>query len=255
MRGLLLLAAASLALAGPALAGQPVMLKATLFAPDGVVTLGDLFDGAGGAARVPVASRHGTSVALNAQVVQATARRAGLDWANEEGLKTIVISGAPVSPAAAAGGVTRVAAAAHGNLDVLTYARNIAAGELVAPEDLVWSKVAAAPADSPRDPDALIGFAARRPLRAGAAALTRDVAAPQIIKAGDIITVSFQADGIALSLQGKALAGAGVGEALNVENTQSKKVIQAVVTGPGRAIVGQAAQDLKAGRSTRIATR
>jgi flagella basal body P-ring formation protein FlgA len=254
MKRLLLLAAASAALAGPALAGQPVMLKSVTADADGVVTLGDLFEGAGAAARTPVAARTGASVVLNAQAVQAAARRAGLDWANAEGLKTIVVSGGPVSPVAA-GGVIPVATAARGNVDVLTYARNIAAGELIAPEDLVWGKAAATPSDSPRDPDALIGLAARRPLRAGAAALAHDVSAPQIIKAGEIITVSFQADGIALSLQGKALTAAGVGDTLNVENTLSKKIIQAVVTGPGQAVVGPAAQELKASRSTRIASR
>jgi len=249
MKRLLVVAAASLALASPALAGQPVALKAAIYNADGIVTLGDLFAGAGAAARVPLASRSGASVVLNAQAVQAAARRAGLDWANAEGLKTIVVNGGAVGPAAGA------PVAARGNVDVLTYARNIAAGEIVAPEDLVWGKAAAAPSDSPRDPEAMIGLSARRPLRAGAAALAHDVSAPQIIKAGEIITVTFEADGIALSLQGKALAGAGVGETLNVENTQSKKTIQALVTGPGQAVVGPAAGDLKAARSTRFATR
>lgn len=245
MKRLLLLAAAGLALAGPAFAGQPVALKAATVDADGIVTLGDLFDGAGAAASVPVASRTGASVVLNAQLVQAAARRAGLDWANAEGLRTIVVTG----------GVTPAATAARGNVDVLTYARNIAAGEVIAPEDLVWGKAAVAPSDGPRDPDAMIGLAARRPLHAGAAALAHDASAPQVIKSGDIITITFEADGVSLSLQGKALSAAGVGETLNVENTQSKKVIQAVVTGPGQAVVGPAAQDLKAARSTRIATR
>lgn len=252
MKALLLLAAAGLAIAGPALAGQPVRLKADTADADGVVTLSDLFDGAGAAGRVAVANRTGASVVLNARVVQAIAARAGLDWDNAEGLKTIVVTGGPVGPAT--GELTRVSARA-GNVDVLTYARNIAAGELVAPEDLVWGKAAAAPSDSPRDPDAIIGMAARRPLRAGAAALAHDVSAPQVIKAGEIITVSFQAEGISLSLQGKALAGAGVGETLNVENTGSKKVIQAVVTGPGQAVVGPEADAFRLNRSTRIASR
>ena len=122
-------------------------------------------------------------------------------------------------------------------------------------EDLVWGKAASAPSDMPRDPDAVIGLAARRPLRAGAAVLAHDVSAPQVIKAGEVITVIYQAEGISLSLQGKALGNAGVGEMLNVENTASKKTIQAVVTGPGEAIVGPAAEELKAARSTRFAAR
>ncbi|MFC3070765.1 flagellar basal body P-ring formation chaperone FlgA [Phenylobacterium soli] len=253
MRALLFALALTTASAAPslALAGQAVRLKANTFDADGVVTLSDLFDGAGAAGRVAVATRTGASVVLNARVVQQVAARAGLDWDNAEGLKTIVVAGGAVQPA----GSVAAAAARAGNVDVLTYARNIAAGEIVAPEDLVWGRAAAAPSDSPRDPDAIIGQAARRPLRAGAAALAHDVSAPQIIKAGEIITVSFQADGISLSLQGKALAGGGLGETLNVENTASKKVIQAVVSGPGQAVVGPAADEMKSARSTRFASR
>jgi flagellar basal body P-ring formation protein FlgA len=60
---------------------------------------------------------------------------------------------------------------------------------------------------------------------------------------------------VSLSLQGKALGSAGAGETLNVENTVSKKTIQAVVTGPGLAVVGPQADELRAARSTRIASR
>jgi len=247
-----LIAAAALAAAAPAFAGHAVTLKPVTADADGIVTLGDLFDGAGAVAQTPVAARGGASVVLNARLVQAAAQRAGLEWANAEGLKTIVVTGGVVAsgPAAGAG-----APAARGNVDVLTYARNIAAGEQIAPEDLVWGKAAAAPSGAPRDADALIGLAARRPLRAGAAASPRDVAAPQVIQAGEMITVTFEAEGISLALQGKALNAAGVGETLNVENTVSKKKIQAVVTGPGLAVVGPQADEFKASRSTRIASR
>jgi flagella basal body P-ring formation protein FlgA len=214
------------------------------------VTLGDLFDGAGAKASVPVANRTGSSVVLNARIVQVVAARAGLDWANAQGLKTILV-------AAGSGGAAEAgpAAAVRGNVQILTYARDIAAGEVLAPSDVIWGKAAAAPSDAAHDPDALIGMTARRPLRAGAAALARDVSAPILVKAGEVITVTFQADGISLSLQGKALSAGGMGETLNVENTTSKKTIQAVVTGPGQAAVGPAADDLKAARSTRIASR
>src|SRR5512142_564155 len=141
----ILVTAAALALASPAFAGQPVTLKADTANADGVVTLGDLFDGAGAAARTPVARRIGESVVLSAQAVQAAARHAGLDWANAEGLSTIVVRAGTAS-----------AVAARGNVQVLTYARDIAAGEVVGPADIVWAKAAAAPGDAARDPDAVI---------------------------------------------------------------------------------------------------
>jgi hypothetical protein len=85
------------------------------------------------------------------------ARRAGLDWSNPNGVRRIVVRG----------GADGAAGPARGNVEVLTYARSLAAGEIVQPEDLVWVKVAAGPADAPNDADALIGMAAKRPLRAG----------------------------------------------------------------------------------------
>jgi flagella basal body P-ring formation protein FlgA len=245
-RALLFAAAVLAALAGPALAGAPVALRPDTVSADTVVTLGDLFDGAGPAAQTPIASRTGASVVLNARAVQLAAARAGLDWPNAEGLKTIVVHG----------GVARAApTVARGNVEVLTYARNLQTGEIVRPEDLVWGKAAAAPSDTPGDADAVIGLAARRPLRAGAAVAARDLGAAQVIKAGETVTVTFADEGVSLALEGKAMNSAGVGETLNVQNTASKKVIQAVATGPGQAVVGPAADRLKAAGPARYALR
>lgn len=236
--------ALSALLAGPALAGQPVTLKTDVADADGLVTLGDLFDGAGPAAKVPVASRAGASVMLDAQAVQAAARRAGLDWSNAQGLRRIVVRGGPAG-----------AVAPRGNVEVLTWARNIMAGETIQPADLVWGKAAMAPADAPSDPDMVVGLAAKRALRAGAAVAGRDVAAQEVVRAGEVITLTYDADGITLALQAKAVSGGGVGETINVQNTSSKKIVQAVVTGPGQAAVGPAADQLRLNRSTRVALR
>lgn len=248
MRSFLILAAATLAFAGPALAGQPVTLKADTIDTDGMVTLGDLFDNAGVAGRVAVAAKPGTGIVLDAAAVQGIARRAGLDWANAEGIRKIVVRGAASS-------ATASTSAARTNVDVLTYARNLAAGEIVQPADLVWGKAAVAPTDAPSDAETVIGMAAKRALRAGAAVAARDVGAAQVIKSGEIITVLYEAEGVSLSLQGKAMAAGGVGETIAVLNTSSKKSIQAVITGPGQAVVGPAADGLKSIHPTRYAVR
>ncbi|MFN3513355.1 MAG: flagellar basal body P-ring formation chaperone FlgA [Phenylobacterium sp.] len=251
MKRLLILAAAAALLAHPALAGQAVTLKAETIDHDGIVTLGDLFDGAGAAGKTPLAARPGASVILDAAAVQAAARRAGLDWANAEGLRKIVVRGAASMGSAAPAS----AVAARGNVEVLTYARSLSAGEVVRPEDLIWARAAAAPNDAPRDADAVIGLAARRPLRAGAAVSSRDVSAPAVIKTGDMVTVVYRDGGISLSLQAKALGGAGIGETLSVQNLSSKKTLQAVATGPGEAAVGPAAEALKAAARQQYALR
>jgi flagella basal body P-ring formation protein FlgA len=229
----------------PALAGQ-VSLKADVADADGRVTLGDLFDGAGSAAEVFVATRNGPSVVLDAAAVQGFARRAGLDWGNPQGLRRIVVRG---------GAAQASASPQRGNVEVLAWARGLAAGEVIQPQDMIWTKVAGAPADAPGDAGAVIGMTARRPLREGSVVALRDVAAQQVIKAGDTIQVVWSDGGISLTLQAKAMGNAAVGQSFNAQNPASKKIIEAVATGPGQAVTGPEAQRLKAAGAPQYAAR
>ena len=240
----LLITVCALALAGPALAGQAVTLKYDTTDSDGRITLGELFDGAGSASGLQVAVRVGPTAVLEAGQVQSFARRAGLDWSNPQGIRRII-----VRQGVEGGGEIAGAGRARANVEVLAYARSLAAGEIVQPQDLIWTKAAAAPVDAAQDADALIGMSARRPLREGAAASLRDVAAAQVIKNGDLVSVTYEDGGISLTLQGKAMAVAAVGDSFAVQNGLSKKIIEAVATGPGSAIVGPEAQRLRANRS------
>lgn len=244
-RALLILLCGALA-ASPALAGT-VSLKADVADADGKVTLGDLFDGAGGASGVLVANRVGPSVVLDAAAVQGLARRAGLDWGNPQGLRRIVVRGGTAQPASAP--------AQRGNVEVLTWTRSLSTGEVIQPQDMAWTKVAGAPADAPRDADMVIGMAAKRPLREGAVVSQRDVVAQQVIKAGDMIQVTWSDGGISLTLQARALGPAAVGQSFNVQNPASKKIIEAVATAPGQAVTGPEAQRLKAAGLSQYAAR
>jgi flagella basal body P-ring formation protein FlgA len=237
------LSLAALLIATPALAGQGVSLRSDTTDADGRITLGELFDGAGAASDVVVATRVGPSAVLDAGAVQIAARRAGLDWSNSNGVRRIIVR---------QGSDGAVAGASRGNVEVLAYARSLATGEMVQPEDLVWIKAAAGPSDAPRDADDLIGMTVKRPLRQGAAASLRDVSTPQVIKAGDIVAVTYEDDGVALTLQGKAMAAGAVGESLMVQNTASKKIIETVVTGPGSTAVGPQAMRLRANRNNTL---
>lgn len=108
MRTLIL--AAALLFAGPALAG-PVTLKANPVDSDGRVTLGDLFDDAGGASNVVVGQRAGPSIVFEAGQLQSLARQSGLDWANPAGLRRVVVRNAAAAPAATSTAAVNVAAA------------------------------------------------------------------------------------------------------------------------------------------------
>lgn len=232
----LLIAVCALLGAGPAFAGD-VSLRIDVSDSDGLVTLGDLFDGAGAASGVPVANRAGPTVVLDAAAVQGLARRSGLAWSNPQGLRRIVVrAGSSVTPVSNT----------RGNVEVLTWARSLNTGDVVQPQDLVWAKAAAAPTDTPRDAEVVIGMTARRPLREGGAVAMRDVSAQQVIKSGDLISVTWTQGGVSLTLQAKALANAAVGQTFNAQNPASKKIIEAVATAPGQAVTGPDALRLRA---------
>jgi len=246
LKTLTLSVAAAAVLASAALAGVPVQLRDQLVADqDGPVTLGDVFEGAGRASNVPVsrAPAPGGTVILDAGKLQQIAAANGLTWPNAEGFTRIVVKGEAASSAPAG-------ARAGRTVQALTWSRNIAAGEIVRAEDLVWADVQShmAAADAPRDADSVIGQAAKRPLRAGSAVSAKDLSSPQVIKKGDLIAVTFSDGGVSLTLQATAMQSAAVGESFSVMNTQSKKTIVAVATGPGTAAVGPEAESLKASR-------
>ena len=239
------LAAALTALAVPALAG-PVSLLPDPVDDDGRITLGDLFDNAGAAADVVVGRRAGATAVLEASQVQIAARRAGLEWSNPAGLRRIVVreGGAVSAEASARPAIASVAARASASVEVLTYARSLAAGEVIQPEDVIWASVQShlASAGAPQDAEAVIGLQAKRALRAGSPVAQRDLASPQVIARNDMVEVAYLSDGVELTVTGKATRNASAGEAVPILNVQSNRTIDAVAVAPGRAVAGPAAQ-------------
>jgi flagella basal body P-ring formation protein FlgA len=228
-----------LASAVPAFA-NPVELRPQLAAAAGRVTLGDLFEDAGPAAEVVVASGGavGGSLIIDAGRAQAIAAANGLEWANTQGMRRLIVQIAAAAPSRAARG--RPA-------EVLAFARDFRAGETIQPEDLVWTAAPAfVPADAPRDPRAVIGQAPRRPMRAGAPVALGDLSTPLAIRKDDVVQVIYSAGGIRLVLEARALGSASVGESIDVVNPVSKKTIQATASGPDQAVVGPEAERLKA---------
>lgn len=253
MKSLSLLLALTAALflgAAPALAGT-VTLRANPVDDDGRVTLGDLFENAGAASGVVVAQRVGPSVVLESGALQAHAARAGLTWSNPQGLRRVVVRAAGAAPAATPVATSAAPAATSprgATVEVLTYARNLAAGDVVQPEDVVWTTVQAhqVQAAGPADAEQAIGKTARRALRAGAPVAARDLASPQVIARNDMVEVAYQVGGVTLTVTGRATRNASAGEPVPVLNVQSGRTIDAVAVGPGRAIAGPAATAARA---------
>jgi flagella basal body P-ring formation protein FlgA len=136
MRSLILAALTALMLAGPALAG-PVTLKANPVDDDGRVTLGDLFDGAGGAASVVVGRRAGPSIVFEAAQLQSLARQAGLHWANPAGLRRVVVRSTMTAPPPATAPAIAAAATTSPAPARAAPVRNAYADRVISRNDMV----------------------------------------------------------------------------------------------------------------------
>lgn len=86
--------AAALALAGPALAGEPPTLRSHVTVEGGLVTLGDLFDNAGAAAGTAVfrAPDPGETGTVSARRIAEAARRHGLDWSEPAAVASVSVT-------------------------------------------------------------------------------------------------------------------------------------------------------------------
>jgi flagella basal body P-ring formation protein FlgA len=253
--GSALLAASAAPLA--AWAGEPVSLRADPLGHAGEITLADLFDGVSGPAAAKVVGRGaaGTQAVLDSGEVQSAAHVAGFDWSNAQGLRRIIVTmtEAPRGDGQSQARARRVAHAAS-QPQVLVYARSLMAGDVIAAADLQWSDEAVAGSGAPHDPDQVIGKAARSPLRAGAPVVLRDLVSPKVIHRDEMVSVDFAGEGVTLSLIGKAMGDASVGDPVEVMNTSSKKIIQAIAFAPGHASIGPAAEPARPGPNVRTAS-
>jgi flagella basal body P-ring formation protein FlgA len=95
-----------------------------------------------------------------------------------------------------------------------------------------WSSSAGR--DALTDADAARGLAARSNLQAGHILRAVDLTRPDLVQRNDIVTLTYSAPGITLTMRGKALDNGAEGDAISVLNEQSKRTLQGIVTGPGR---------------------
>jgi flagellar basal body P-ring formation protein FlgA len=96
----------------------------------------------------------------------------------------------------------------------------------------------------------VLGLAAKRPLRPGQVIRAVDVMKPELVGRNETVTISFEAPGMVLSVRGQALESGAKGDVINVLNVQSKRTIQATVSGPGRVTVSAGSPRLAANTNT-----
>ena len=67
---------------------------------------------------------------------------------------------------------------------------------------------------------------------------------PAIVQRNDTVTIVYEAPGFTLTLRGQAQDAGALGDTISVLNVESKRVVQGVVSGPGRVTVNATPKQL-----------
>lgn len=134
-----------------------------------------------------------------------------------------------------------VAGRAASMVEVPVVARRVAPNETISSGDIAWIEVRAdqAPNDLVTTEAQLVGQTARRTLVANTAVRLRDIQAPRLVNKGSLVTMVLQTPNLMVTAQGRALQEGGVGDVIRVVNTQSNRIVEATVSGPGTVAVAR----------------
>jgi flagella basal body P-ring formation protein FlgA len=119
------------------------------------------------------------------------------------------------------------------NIPVLVH--RLEGGTTVSATDVDWVPVSEDRVNGTVITDAkqLIGHELRRDTGGGEVLHTSDVIPPRLITRGSLITLKIQTAYMQLTAQGKALQDGTQGDVIRVINTQSNRLIEGTVSGPG----------------------
>ena len=140
--------------------------------------------------------------------------------------------------------VIRVTGRMQKMLNVPVLNRRILKNEVIKPEDITWVKSPSKRVqnDIILHEDNLIGKTPKRGLRAGALIRSSEVQRPILVEKGSLVTMILKTPLMVLTSQGRAVEHGANGDVIRITNTQSNKVVQAVVTAAGIASITPASQ-------------
>lgn len=122
---------------------------------------------------------------------------------------------------------------------VVVTTRNLARGELLGASDIALQEV-----DISQNRGLLLqelsaaqGLELRRNVSSGSALSSDMLNAPLMVRRGDTVMLTAERAGVSIRQQGTALQDGEAGRQIQVRNTRSNRVVQAVVTGHGEASV------------------
>lgn len=124
-------------------------------------------------------------------------------------------------------------------VEVVTAARVLERGTVLTPLDL---KIERKPRHQVRsgmvgDISLAVGMEVRRALKDGQPVRESDLSEPVLVKNGATVSIVLKSGSLTLTAIGQAMSDGKNGAPIQIMNTQSKRVLQAVVTGPDQVAV------------------
>ena len=129
-------------------------------------------------------------------------------------------------------------------IPAVTVSHPVEHGEVLKETDLTVVRRPKSEAGALTDMAAVIGLAARHQLRPEQTLHSADLMKPEIVARNDMVTIVYQAPGITLTLRGQAQESGALGDTIGVLNVESKRIVQGVISAPGRITVGAPATRL-----------
>ncbi len=122
---------------------------------------------------------------------------------------------------------------------VLLAAHSLSAGTILQATDLIQGQTdtSALPGSAISNPSQIIGQRLRFGVIAGQPILSTMLMAPELVHAGQLVTLVAKGNGVKISVTALALESGTLDQRILVRNTQSGRVLQAIVAGSARVQV------------------
>lgn len=113
------------------------------------------------------------------------------------------------------------------------------ANQVIGPDDIEWITVRLdrVQHNAILDADDLVGMVPRRTLSAGSPVRATDIQRPVMVAKGSVVVLVLSVPNMRLTAKGRALDSGGLGDTVRVSNSQSKNVVDGVVTGTNQVRV------------------
>lgn len=124
---------------------------------------------------------------------------------------------------------------AHETIEIPVLSRALAAGTTVLDSDLEWISVRAERlvGNVVTDARQLVGMTTRRPLRSSQILRVSDLVMTPAVRKNALVTLALQSGPMSLTLMGKVMEDAAIGQPVRVVNVNSKKELVGVVRDAG----------------------